>query len=641
MPAAGGGGAPCAVRCVFLAVGASAAGLLLLSRAGAAPPPPRPPAAPAPEAAPRRAAQGYEAMADWISLRRAALAARRPPAAAPPEAAPAPPRVPAPPPAPAPRQVGQAPESPAPAPRQVGAEGEGDNQTAHHGRGAEGEGDSQPTPAPLYSTGLGIGINTTREDDLRVAQLLMGEGVLQWAAKAPSPPPELTPRNLSRALRKRLLVFRDGTDSPFDMGTPEEAAAAVRGFPCWQRATRIRAELVVLNRDRARLLAEWAAWHLAIGVAHLYVYDDSSRDNSRPALAALEKAGFVTIMDSKKWDWADKRAADPLAHHQFATYLEFVKYRRRAGAEGPAIPEPPASKGTQSVWVGMLDQDEFLLPTQHECVGEVIEPLLHAHSVGALYVPWTRLGHANVTDYALVRNATLFESTAWSVGESEGVGCATRRESIFHGTGSACWGLGKSIAKLSLIEDSARSYMAMDRDRTFPHVVPLRGELKTANELGWTLPTRFEIKRCSPKVRGVGVSRELLRWKLRCEITLGRLRDQLTQWHAWRANPAHFPTVIVHARSTAFTAVVLPTLDRGRQSAKHGLARRRGLAALWRDFIEEDLGRGFVPLPAQAMPLARRRAALVRRLLRMGSLAPPKVLRPERFDGWARRRPPR
>eukprot|EP01062_Namystynia_karyoxenos_P017417 TRINITY_DN16406_c0_g1_i2.p1 TRINITY_DN16406_c0_g1~~TRINITY_DN16406_c0_g1_i2.p1 ORF type:complete len:673 (+),score=117.88 TRINITY_DN16406_c0_g1_i2:105-2021(+) len=408
-----------------------------------------------------------------------------------------------------------------------------------------------------------------------------------------------------------------------------------------QRATRIRAELVVLNRDRARLLAEWAAWHLAIGVAHLYVYDDSSRDNSRPALAALEKAGFVTIMDSKKWDWADKRAADPLAHHQFATYLEFVKYRRRAGAEGPAIPEPPASKGTQSVWVGMLDQDEFLLPTQHECVGEVIEPLLHAHSVGALYVPWTRLGHANVTDYALVRNATLFESTAWSVGESEGVGCATRRESIFHGTGSACWGLGKSIAKLSLIEDSARSYMAMDRDRTFPHVVPLRGELKTANELGWTLPTRFEIKRCSPKVRGVGVSRELLRWKLRCEITLGRLRDQLTQWHAWRANPAHFPTVIVHARSTAFTAVVLPTLDRGRQSAKHGLARRRGLAALWRDFIEEDLGRGFVPLPAQAMPLARRRAALVRRLLRMGSLAPPKVLRPERFDGWARRRPPR
>lgn len=114
---------------------------------------------------------------------------------------------------------------------------------------------------------------------------------------------------------------------------------------------------VLLIRDENEYLPEWLEWHVAQGVEHFYLYDDSRESSVADVLG--DYAPMCTVRDANRYRY----------HLQFEAYIDAL---RRFGHE--------------TEWMAFIDTDEFLRSVD----GTSITAMLNAMpaSAAAVLCPW-------------------------------------------------------------------------------------------------------------------------------------------------------------------------------------------------------------------------------------------------------------
>lgn len=121
------------------------------------------------------------------------------------------------------------------------------------------------------------------------------------------------------------------------------------------------ATLCAIAKDEDPFIVEWLDYHLRLGFEHVHIYDNNSRAPLRESLRPYCEAGLATVTD-----W-------PLTKHpQLSAYMTALR-----------------DFGPQSVWMGFLDIDEFLLP---KTVTDVRELFDDYSDYGGLAVHWKMFG---------------------------------------------------------------------------------------------------------------------------------------------------------------------------------------------------------------------------------------------------------
>ena len=127
--------------------------------------------------------------------------------------------------------------------------------------------------------------------------------------------------------------------------------------------------IVLVVRNEARHIAEWADFHRRAGVAHIYTYDDGSTDGT-PDILRATLGDQVTITP-----WHQRlRDADlgTEIHNQVLAYAHAV-----------------SNYGPRHRWMAPIDADEFLIPTQAHNLDAALAPLADCPAIS---LPWHNFG---------------------------------------------------------------------------------------------------------------------------------------------------------------------------------------------------------------------------------------------------------
>ena len=118
-------------------------------------------------------------------------------------------------------------------------------------------------------------------------------------------------------------------------------------------------------RDVALDIAEWLAFHHVVGVDHVLVFDNGSRDGTRRVVREAARHASITLLP---WPVRDKRA-------QKGAYAAGLLLLRRFD------------------WVAFVDADEFLTPLGCDDLKAVLAPLAEADAVAAHWHMFGSSGH--------------------------------------------------------------------------------------------------------------------------------------------------------------------------------------------------------------------------------------------------------
>lgn len=136
--------------------------------------------------------------------------------------------------------------------------------------------------------------------------------------------------------------------------------------------------IVLIAKNEARHIAEWAQFHHRAGVRHLYVYDNASTDNMVEVLRDALPPEVLTIIP-----WAQPRFRTQTGreiHNQVLAYAHAAM-----------------NFGARYRWLAFIDVDEFLVPVVDNSIPEALEGLSdHAH----VSLPWQMFGRGGNSEQA-------------------------------------------------------------------------------------------------------------------------------------------------------------------------------------------------------------------------------------------------
>lgn len=144
--------------------------------------------------------------------------------------------------------------------------------------------------------------------------------------------------------------------------------------------------LVLIVRNEARHIGEWARFHRLAGARHIHVYDNGSTDGT---VAALRDAvgDFASVIP---WDQKLRDARRGLEiHNQVLAYAHAVR-----------------NFGGRYRWMSFIDVDEFLVPKR---AASLPEALAHLEGCRNISLPWHmfgRSGHVEAPEGGVLRNYT-------------------------------------------------------------------------------------------------------------------------------------------------------------------------------------------------------------------------------------------
>lgn len=145
--------------------------------------------------------------------------------------------------------------------------------------------------------------------------------------------------------------------------------------------------LVLIVKNEARHIAEWARFHAMAGVAHIHVYDNGSTDGTVQAI----RAAVGDLCSVIPWDQKLRDARRGLEiHNQVLAYAHATR-----------------NFGGRYRWMSFIDVDEFLVPKQ---AASLPEALAHLEPCQNISLPWHmfgRSGHLAAPEGGVVQNYTL------------------------------------------------------------------------------------------------------------------------------------------------------------------------------------------------------------------------------------------
>jgi hypothetical protein len=145
--------------------------------------------------------------------------------------------------------------------------------------------------------------------------------------------------------------------------------------------------LVLIVRNEARHVGEWARFHAAAGVAHFHVYDDGCTDGTVEVLQGVLGAGRLTVLPWHQ-KFRDGRRGHEI-HNQVLAYAHAVR-----------------NFGARYRWMSFIDVDEFLVPKR---AARLPDALAHLEGCRSISLPWHmfgRSGHAEAPAGGVLENYT-------------------------------------------------------------------------------------------------------------------------------------------------------------------------------------------------------------------------------------------
>lgn len=106
--------------------------------------------------------------------------------------------------------------------------------------------------------------------------------------------------------------------------------------------------IVAIYRNEAADIEEWIDYHRMIGVEKFFLYDNETTDDTNLKLRRYVQSGHVEIM--------------PWPH-----------FMRDTNTQAAAYAHAIARLAGRFQWLGMIDVNEFLLPTQGEMLGDILD----------------------------------------------------------------------------------------------------------------------------------------------------------------------------------------------------------------------------------------------------------------------------
>lgn len=128
--------------------------------------------------------------------------------------------------------------------------------------------------------------------------------------------------------------------------------------------------IVLIVRDEARHIGEWAQFHHRAGIRHVFAYDNGSSDGSMDALRAALPGDAVTIIP-----WAQKHLRTGLKreiHNQVLAYAHAL-----------------TNFGADYRWMAFIDVDEFIVPVAAASIPAALAGL---EAAAHLSLPWHNFG---------------------------------------------------------------------------------------------------------------------------------------------------------------------------------------------------------------------------------------------------------
>lgn len=143
--------------------------------------------------------------------------------------------------------------------------------------------------------------------------------------------------------------------------------------------------IVLIVRNEARHIAEWARFHHRAGVRHFHVYDNGSTDGTVGILRGVLPEDALTVIP---WDQKLRDGARGLEiHNQVLAYAHATR-----------------NFGGRYRWMTYIDVDEFLIPRQ---APDLPGALVHLGDCRCISLPWHmfgRSGHAGPPDGGVLAN---------------------------------------------------------------------------------------------------------------------------------------------------------------------------------------------------------------------------------------------
>lgn len=133
--------------------------------------------------------------------------------------------------------------------------------------------------------------------------------------------------------------------------------------------------VVAIAKNEGRYIVEWLAYHLAIGVEKIIVYSHDTEDDQRVKLDMIAKGDRRV-----EWvNWPSVRTVSP----QISAYND-------------------ALQRISTPWVGFIDLDEFIVPSEHDDVRQWLATV--PTDISSVHINWRGFGAAGrqTDDYVLV-----------------------------------------------------------------------------------------------------------------------------------------------------------------------------------------------------------------------------------------------
>ncbi|NEY89623.1 glycosyltransferase family 92 protein [Tabrizicola oligotrophica] len=152
-------------------------------------------------------------------------------------------------------------------------------------------------------------------------------------------------------------------------------------------ATRAGVAIVLIVRNEARHIAEWARFHQMAGVMQFFVYDNGSTDGTIEALRAALPETALTVIP-----WAQRRFRTTLGRE---IHNQVLAYAHALMNFGPACR-----------WMAFIDVDEFLVPVSARSIPEAMQGLEGTAHVSLPWQMFGRGGHAGPPEGGVVASYT-------------------------------------------------------------------------------------------------------------------------------------------------------------------------------------------------------------------------------------------